>query len=149
MSTGVESYMSMFEDDTKFMRRVMPDEDCKIFQEDLSKLQRWSEKWLLEFNKSKCKVMEMGLGGRRPKGQYTMKENYLPVMIRERDLRVDVTPNLTLVAKRNWITSAAYSTLSKIRTSFRNLSEEALKVLYTAYVRPVLEYATPIMESPT
>jgi hypothetical protein len=141
MFTGVESYMSMFADDAKLMRRVVTDEDCRILQEDLNRLQRWSEKWLLEFNTSKCKVMEMGLGDRRPKGQYTMKGNSLPVTTRERDLGVDVTPNLSPEAHINRITTAAYSTLAKVRTSFRNLSKEAFRALYTAYVRPVLEYA--------
>ncbi|XP_069178590.1 uncharacterized protein [Procambarus clarkii] len=139
MSTGVESYMSMFADDAKLMRRVATDEDCRILQEDLNKLQRWSEKWLLEFNTSKCKVMEMGLGDRRPKGQYTMEGNYFPVTILERDLGEDVTPNLTLEAHINRISTTAYSTLAKVRKSFRNLRKEEFRALYTANVRPVLE----------
>ncbi|XP_069158331.1 uncharacterized protein [Procambarus clarkii] len=82
--TGEESYMSMFMDEAKLMGRVVTDEDCRILQEDLNRLQRWSEKWLLEFNKSKCKVIEMGSDDRRRKGQYTIKGNCLPMTIRER-----------------------------------------------------------------
>ncbi|XP_069160233.1 uncharacterized protein [Procambarus clarkii] len=141
MSTGVESYMSMLADDAKLMRRVLTDEECRILQEDLNKLQRWSEKWLLEFNTNKCKVKEIGVGDRRPKGQYTIKGNYGSVTNQERDLEVDVAPNLTPEAHINMITTAAYSTLAKVRTSLRKLSKEAFTALYTAYVRPVLEYA--------
>ncbi|XP_069160342.1 pickpocket protein 28-like [Procambarus clarkii] len=53
---GVESYMSMFADDAKLMRRVVTDENCRLLQEDLDRLQKWPEK----FNTSKCKVMEIG-----------------------------------------------------------------------------------------
>ncbi|XP_069185763.1 uncharacterized protein [Procambarus clarkii] len=134
MFTGVESYMSMFTDDAKLMRRVVTEEDCSILQEDLNRLERWSEKLLLEFNTSKCKVMEIGLGDRRPKEKYTMKGNCLPLATQERDLGVDVLPNLTPEAHLNRISTAAYSTLAKVRTSFRNLSKKAFRALYTAYV---------------
>ncbi|XP_069171092.1 uncharacterized protein [Procambarus clarkii] len=140
--------MWMFADEAKLMRRVVKDEDCRILQEDLNRLQRWSEKWLMEFNMRKCKVIEMRLRNRRPKGQYKMKGNFLHVTIRESDLGMDVTPNQTPEAHMNRISTAAYSTLAKVRTSFKNLSKEALRVLYTAYLRPVLAYATPSLSPP-
>ncbi|XP_069159827.1 uncharacterized protein [Procambarus clarkii] len=71
-----------------------------------------------------------------------MKGTYLPITSREKDLGVDITPNLTLDAHINRIKSAAYSTLAKVKTSFRNLNKEDFRSLYTAYVRPVLEYVT-------
>lgn len=80
-------------------------------------------------------------------GQFTMKGNYLPVMTRD-DLAVDVTSKITPEAHINRITSAVYSTLAKVGTSFRNLSQEAFRALYTTYVRPVLTYETPSWNPP-
>lgn len=88
--------MLMCADDANLMRRIETDNDCKILQDDLNRLQSWSKTWLLEFNTSMCKVMEMGSRARRPKGQYIMKENYLLIMTRgEKDLGIDITLNPT------------------------------------------------------
>ena len=36
------------------------EQDCKLIQEDLNKIQDWSDKWLLKFNKEKCRVIHIG-----------------------------------------------------------------------------------------
>ena len=38
MPAGVRSYMNMFADDAKIMRRVRNVEDCNVLQEDLDKI---------------------------------------------------------------------------------------------------------------
>ena len=34
--------------------------DSESLQKDLDSLAKWSQKWMLEFNSSKCKVMHVG-----------------------------------------------------------------------------------------
>ena len=41
-------------------------------QEDLTNLQNWSDKWLLQFNAEKCKVMHVGHNYRH---QYTITQD--------------------------------------------------------------------------
>ncbi len=60
MPIGINSYMNMFADDAKIMRKVKNLEDCNKLQEDLYKIYEWSVKWQMEFNISKCHVMKMG-----------------------------------------------------------------------------------------
>ena len=60
MPIGINSYMNMFADDAKIMRKVKNLEDCNKLQEDLDKIYEWSVKWQMEFNISKCHVMKMG-----------------------------------------------------------------------------------------
>jgi len=50
----------MFADDTKIWKRIIGLKDCVELQEDLIRLQSWSEEWLLQFNPEKCKVMHVG-----------------------------------------------------------------------------------------
>ena len=57
---GLSSNGKHFADDVKIFRRVMCSEDRDSLQEDLRKLGEWSSKWLLTFNKVKCKVMHIG-----------------------------------------------------------------------------------------
>jgi len=52
--------MRMFADDTKVWKKITGIKDCIDLQEDLTNLQSWSDKWLLQFNPEKCKVMPVG-----------------------------------------------------------------------------------------
>ncbi len=133
----------MFADDAKIMRRIKTEEDCLRLQEDLDKLQEWSNKWLLEFNPTKCNIMKIGAGSRRPNTRYYLGEEILQESEKEKDLGVDIMPDLSPAAHIKRITSAAYARLANIRTSFRNLCKESFRTLYTTYVRPILEYAAP------
>lgn len=37
-----------------------------------------------------------------------------------------------------------YARLANLRVALRNLSKESFQALYTIYVRPILEYTTPV-----
>jgi len=50
----------MFADDTKIWRVMSKVKDSDDQQQDLEKLARWSDTWLLRFNPEKCKVMHIG-----------------------------------------------------------------------------------------
>ena len=60
MTEGVNSYMSLFSDDAKLLRKIENKENCKHLQKDLDKIHRWSKLWEMEFNAKKCTVWEIG-----------------------------------------------------------------------------------------
>jgi len=62
----------MFADDTKIWRVISKAEDNDNLQQDLNKLAKWSNKWLLRFNPEKCKVIHIG---HVHPAQYYMEEN--------------------------------------------------------------------------
>ena len=49
-----------FTDDTKVFRTIKTDADKDTLQNDLTKLVKWSEKWLMLFNLWKCKCIHLG-----------------------------------------------------------------------------------------
>ena len=51
----VESDSYLFADDTKIFRIIKDEDDKEILQDDLTKLEEWSDKWLLKFHPEKCK----------------------------------------------------------------------------------------------
>ena len=61
ISNCVNSSMKLFADDCVVFRRIDDSDDRAILQEDLDTLNRWAEKWLVKFNVSKCKVMNVTL----------------------------------------------------------------------------------------
>ena len=54
----VEANTYLFADDTNIFREIKT-EDRKYLQDDLDKLQQWSDTWLLKFHPNKCKVMSI------------------------------------------------------------------------------------------
>ena len=55
----VESDSHLFADDTKIFRIIKGEDDKEILQDDLTKLEEWSDKWLLKFHPEKCKQMKI------------------------------------------------------------------------------------------
>ena len=60
LEAGISSDISKFPDDTKIARAVRNIEDTRRLQEDLNRLQDWSEKWKMQFHVNKCTIMSVG-----------------------------------------------------------------------------------------
>ena len=50
----------MFADDTKMFKGITNDADRILLQSDIENLVKWSIKWKLPFNSTKCKIMTLG-----------------------------------------------------------------------------------------
>jgi len=72
-----------FADDTKLLRQVRDIADTVGMQEDLDRLVECSDKWQMQFNVSKCKVMHMGK--KNPRHTYYMSSNGLRSVEMEKD----------------------------------------------------------------
>jgi len=55
----ISSNVLKFADDTKIFREFKDNMDSSILQSDFDKLVSWSQKWQIEFNVKKCKVMHV------------------------------------------------------------------------------------------
>lgn len=136
------SSIRLFADDTKLWTRISGPEDVAKLQQDLNRLQQWSDEWLLAFNINKCKVMHVGHNGNdeyflQDKGQSIKLE----AITEEKDLGVFVTANMK--PSKQCITSAkkARSVLGLIHRHFRKFSKAQFLTIYKTYIRPHLEYA--------
>ena len=84
----VRNFILKFADDTKVFGKVMDDTDkCKL-QEDLNKLVSWAQKWKMEFNVTKCKVMHTGNNN---KFSYEMNGKVLDQVMVEKDLGIMIS----------------------------------------------------------
>ena len=52
-------FISKFADYTKWVRKVLGEEDRSEFQEGLDRLMEWSRLWQMEFNKDKCHILHL------------------------------------------------------------------------------------------
>ena len=84
--------LSKFADDTKLGHTVISQNDKEILQSQLDSLTKWADKWGMEFNVSKCKVMH--LGSRNNNFTYTMKGEILNVVDHEKDIGITFNESL-------------------------------------------------------
>ena len=70
--------------DTNVFRKVNNDCDKQHLQNDLDKLVKWSEKWLLLFNFGKCKCLHTGHWNLDI--NYNMGDTVLGTTVKEKDL---------------------------------------------------------------
>ena len=140
----VKSSVLLFADDTKLYASVP--ENHEQIQEDLDKLQDWSGDWQLRFNAGKCKVMH--LGKQTDPASYKMRGKDGMIELEETEMEKDLGVNVdNKLAFDNHIhiqTKKASKLLALIRRTFVHLDEKILPLLYTAIVRPHLEFCNTI-----
>ena len=84
-------YVSAVLVDGNFRRQV---EDKDTLQDDLTKLVKWSEKWQMLFNFSKCKCIHLGHGN--VNREYFMGDTMLGTSVKEKGLGVTVSADMTV-----------------------------------------------------
>ena len=139
LDCGIVSKISKFADDTKLGGKVLTTNDCEAIQRDLDNLSTWSDKWLLNFNGAKCKVMHVGYNN--VKYNYKLQEHNLLKVTEEKDLGVIVKSDLKCDTQCSAASRKANTILGFIARNFDCKTPEVVTRLYTSLVRPHLEYA--------
>ena len=145
MLDSISSDGLLFADDTKVFRQVTSENDALQLQSDINKLEAWTKIWLLRFNADKCHVLTIGkFVNIRHTHRYKIGGTELEHVFEEKDLGVQVDAELSFDEHINAKVRIANQIMGLIRRSFAYLDAKSFVKLYTALVRPHLEYAQSV-----
>ena len=86
----VDSEAYFFAEDTKIFRIITGENDHNIMQEDLQKMEDWSNNWLLKFHSEKCKYMNITRTINEGNREYRLLDQNITKVNEEKDIGVTI-----------------------------------------------------------
>ena len=131
----------LYADDLKLYSRIELGKPNALAS-GLAKLRTWSDAWQLGINCGKCSVMHLGI--RNPGHEYSIGAFELPSVEKICDLGIKYNNKINFGENIDSAVARAYQRIYLIFRGFVSRNASLLKQAYITYVRPLLEYCTPV-----
>ena len=142
------SSLDPFADNSKLYRPIDSVSSSALLQSGLDGLHSWSSDQRMTFNTTKCKVLRMSKrrSCRKPLNTYYLGEEVLSHSPETSDLGVSVSGNCTWTSHIEQMFAKENRVLGLVkRLRGRDIRDiQTRKLLYTALVRPLLEYSSSV-----
>jgi len=137
---NVKSKVRLYADDTALYLTISTSSQSEILQKYLDTLERWSHNWDMEFNPSKCQVIQITRSKNPIPTQCTLHNCILESVSLAKYLGVDISSDISWDTHINRISKMANKTLGFLRRNIKIHSESLKSSNYKILVRPQLEY---------
>ena len=129
----------------QIFRIITGENDHNILQEDLQKMEDWSNNWLLKFHSEKCKYMNITRTTNEGNREYRLLDQIITKVNEEKDIGVTIDSFLSFEQHICEKVIKANSVFVAIRRTFTYLNAETfLLPIYKTLARTHLEYANAV-----
>ena len=136
----VSAYLQMI----ALYRKINSNIDHQILQTDLIQLEKWSDKWQMKFNISKCVHLPITNKTKPSSHQYSLFGHPLSKVASHAYLGVKLNSKLSMAKHITEITTKSSKVLGMVKRNLGPCKPEVKDTAYNMLVRPKLEYASPI-----
>jgi hypothetical protein len=144
LARSCESEAYLFADDINIFRLINSIYDQQILQNDLIKVENWSEKCLLKFHPEKCKHMNIHRTPKEEEVKYNLLGPEISKVKEEKDIGVLINDELSFDKHSCEMVNNANSIFAALRRTFRNLAADIFLPLCKTLVRTHLDYASSV-----
>ena len=134
--------IKLYADDAKFYSSFDRSDDVFALDKALIALQKWSITWQLPLAVSKCNVLHVGFTN--PHLFYALGPCLLEPIDVIRDLGVQMSADLSFSAHCSVTALKASKIANMLLRAFKGRFPLTLVRAFCCYVRPILEYASPV-----
>ena len=149
MPQVVNSTTRLFADDCLLYRRISSPEDAIALQADLTNLEAWEKKWQMDFNPDKCEVLRVTLKRKPIVSNYNIHGKVLQTVPAAKYLGVTIDSKLDFNTHINNVANKANAIRAFVARTTKFCPGHVRADAYTTYVRPLLEYASPVWDPHT
>ena len=140
--TFINVTAKLFADDVKLYTELSSPTAVTNFQSHLDLIQSWSTTWQINISYSKCNILE--IGNHIHHSAYSISNQTLTHATFVKDLGVWIDPKLKFDHHIFDFVNRARQRASLIFRCFLSRDTSNLKRAFTTYVRPLVEYASPV-----
>ena len=137
-------FTKLFADDLKIYTEVAINSGSSDLQACLPRLHEWATKWQMDIAFDKCHTITYGNRRHTDLISYNIGDHLLPHVNVIRDLGVNMDHSLNFSSHCRIICSKANARANLILRCFRTKYVDVLLKAFKVYVRPLVEYASPI-----
>ena len=140
----VKSRVRLFADDTALYLAISSTTESEVLQTDLASLEQWEKMWDMQFNPSKCQVLQITKKAKPLNTKYILHNVELESVPAAKYLGVTIADDLSWSKHIDITTKKANQTLGFLKRNIRVHNKDLKSVAYKTLVRPQLEYASTV-----
>lgn len=149
--SDINSTIKLFADDTSLYLIVdTPNNAANMLNNDLETIHRWAETWLVTFNPSKSESLLISRKNIKPAHPpLKMNSETIKEVPHHKHLGIFLSNDGTWHQHIEYILTKAWQRLYIMRKFKYLLDRESLQIIYTSFIRPILEYADVVWDNCT
>ena len=147
----IKSNIRLFADDTSlFLVVENPLSAAEILNSDLEKITKWAKDWLVTFNPIKTEAMLLSRKLLQPTHPaLCMLNQQITEVEHHKHLGIFFDKDGTWHKHINYIKEKAWKKINTMRKLKFQLDRKSLEIIYTVFIRPILEYCNEMWDNCT